>query len=359
MKIAPMLLAAGVAAMSLSGCVAAVVPVAAAGVVGKQQLDQRHGDRPSKHKKRHEDGAGKTAGTATATLVPADSAARAAFEQGPTGTPVPPTMQYLYGSAEAAALQRQTYMALANYLIAKSSDRAVGHPVNSVVLAPGSTLDSPVFEPCGDRPLAVVLDVDETSVLNLGFEGDQVMRGGAYDQARWNRWEQSSQGKVVAVPGVLDARKVADISHIAFVFNSNRTAASADATADMLDKVGLGRPKHLDTLWLDGDTGPKPGKDGRRWAISANYCVVAMVGDQLGDFSDLFNAPGQSLAMRRDAVGARKIETLWGQGWFLLPNPVYGTALKGDYDAVFPTPTRWTDPADAAPLQPAQNGSAQ
>ena len=30
--------------------------------------------------------------------------------------------------------------------------------------------------------------------------------------------------------------------------------------------------------------------DGRRATIAAKYCVVAMGGDQLGDFSDLFNA---------------------------------------------------------------------
>ena len=30
----------------------------------------------------------------------------------------------------------------------------------SVVLSPGSTLANPKFEPCGDRPMAVVLDID-------------------------------------------------------------------------------------------------------------------------------------------------------------------------------------------------------
>ncbi|WP_369412016.1 HAD family acid phosphatase [Hephaestia mangrovi] len=336
------LLAAGAAAPLLSGCIAAAVPVAAAGVVGKHELDRRHAKQEA---------------TEQAQTPPA--LVRGPGVPPPGGlmaTKVPPSVQYLYGSAEAAAQQRQTYLELANFLIAKSSDRAVGHPVKSVVLAPGSTLDQPVFEPCGDKPLAVVLDADETAILNYGFEGDQVLRGGAYDQQRWNRWEQTGQGKVRPVPGVLDALEVARQAGVTVVINSNRLAANADATAATLKQAGLGSFTHLDTLWLSGDAGSGSGKDARRWAISAKYCVVAMVGDQLGDFSDLFNAPALGLKQRREALGTRDFEVMWGQGWFILPNPVYGTALKGDYGAVFPVETRWSDPAETQ--TPTPSGSA-
>src|SRR3546814_16763364 len=40
---------------------------------------------------------------------------------------VPPGMQYLYGSGEAAAASLQTYRALDTYLMARSSDRSIGH----------------------------------------------------------------------------------------------------------------------------------------------------------------------------------------------------------------------------------------
>ncbi|HEU4960316.1 MAG TPA: HAD family acid phosphatase [Sphingomonas sp.] len=336
------LIGAGAAAVMLSGCVAAAaVPVAAAGVFGKRELDKRHrNDAPA---------------------PPAQAAPQPVRGPGvpPPGglmaTPVPPGMQYLYGSAEAAAQQRQTYLELADFLIAKASDRAVGHDVKSVVLAPGATLDRPVFETCGAKPLAVVLDIDETALLNYGFEGDQVLHG-SYDQQRWNDWEKTGRGKVKPVPGVVDALDVARQAGITVVFNSNRLAANADATAATLADAGLGKVSHLDTLWLQGDAGGGSGKDARRWAISAKYCVIAEVGDQLGDFSDLFNAPGLSLEQRRDAIGTRDFEILWGQGWFILPNPVYGTALKGDYGAVFPLGMRWSAPADTP--TPAQPGSS-
>ena len=43
------------------------------------------------------------------------------------------------------------------------------------------------FVPCGRRPLAVVLDIDETALLNLGYEYDDATHPGRpYDQQRWN-----------------------------------------------------------------------------------------------------------------------------------------------------------------------------
>jgi len=111
----------------------------------------------------------------------------------------------------------------------------------------------------------------------------------------------------------------------------------------MLDKLGLGPAKHLDNLWLLGDVAPGSAKDPRRWKVAERYCVIAMAGDQLGDFSDRFNDP-MPVAQRRQLAVHSSAGGLWGKGWFILPNPVYGTALKGGIDDVFPADKRWTDP---------------
>lgn len=342
------------ASLALSGCVAAAIPVAAAGVLGKDQIDKKHRQRD----------ADKPAATAPGTLSQATAAQRAAFEAGPSNpaapeqAAVPPSMQYLYGSGEAAALSVQAYYQMANFIVAKASDHAVGHPVSSVVLAPGATLADPKFVPCGDKPLAVVLDIDETTLLNLGFEGDQASRGDAFDPQRWSDWERTGAAAVAPVPGVADALKAARIAHVAVIFNSDRLAANAEAAAAAIDGAGLGPAVHGDTLWLKGDAGGGKGKDARRWAISAKYCVIAMAGDQLGDFSDLFNDGTMAFAERRTIVASPRLAVLWGEGWFMLPNPVYGTALKGVFDEVFPLDKRWTDPADTAAPAAAATGSS-
>ncbi|TPG12223.1 acid phosphatase [Sphingomonas oligophenolica] len=258
-------------------------------------------------------------------------------------------MQFLYGSGEAAALSYQAFFGLANYIISMASDRAVGHDLRSVVMSPGSTLDAPIFEPCGDKPLAVVLDIDETAVLNLGFEADAAS-GVPYDQARWDAWERTGGGDVTAVPGALDMVKAAKAENVAVVFNSNRSTVNADKTAAMLAGLGFAPVVHGDTLWLQGDAASTgSGKDARRWAIAKKYCVIAMAGDQLGDFTDLFNASAQAFEARRASVGGRYTSVLWGHGWFILPNPVYGSALKGAMGEVFPLDKRWTPPAAGSP----------
>jgi predicted secreted acid phosphatase len=132
-------------------------------------------------------------------------------------------MQYLYGSGEAAALSLQAYQALWNYLKVEIGYRRDKAQVRSVVLAPGSTLDNPRFDTCGKRPMAVVLDVDETALLNLGYERDEAARGGGYDAARWSRWEQSGADKVAAVPGAAEALAAARREGFTVIFNSNRS----------------------------------------------------------------------------------------------------------------------------------------
>ena len=71
-----------------------------------------------------------------------------------------------------------------------------------------------------------------------------------------------------------------------------------------------------------------------------------MVGDQLGDFTDLFNAADTPVAVRRNSVGGTLLAPLWGAGWFMLPNPVYGAGLKGGLDEIFPPDARWADPQE-------------
>lgn len=334
-----------------SGCVAAAVPVLAAGAIGKKQFfGKKDEDLPS--------ATPAAAAAAGAQAAPAGIPATDAIPStAPTAPPapqpgtVPPGMQYLYGSGEASAVSIQAYLSLTDFLVARGGDFAVGHPISSVVLAPDATLDAPKFLKCGPRQRpAVVLDIDETALLNLGYEADDSQRSGAYDQKRWDRWEASGVTAVDAVPGVLDALRAARASGIEVVFNSNRASANAAATIDALTLAGLGPVVHFQNLWLKGDdaTGGS-GKDARRWAISAKYCVIAMVGDQLGDFTDLFNLPGTTPAQRRAQTNSPKLRMLWGHGWFVLPNPVYGTALKGDIDDVFPKNRRWTDPG-AQPL---------
>lgn len=278
---------------------------------------------------------------ATTVFIPADPA------------PPPPQlhgMQYLYGSAEAAALTEQTWRALTNYvaLAMRQKDR------KGVVLAAGSTLAAPVFMPCADKPPAAVFDVDETVILNLGAEYDELKaQRPAFDDDVWKRWEQTGYDKVVPTPGAKAALDRLRAMGVTVVFNTNRNAFDAPQTERALNDAGLGPAIHGRTLYLQGDDANGAMKDGRRRTIAAGYCVLAMAGDQLVDFSDHFDYDRDilSIAQRRAAVDAAGIGDLWGNGWFVMPNPVYGTALQGGADDIFPKDKQWRDPATAAPKE--------
>lgn len=281
-------------------------------------------------------------------LLAAVALAGCANAQAPTPAPtpapaprVPPAMQWLYGSGEGGASSLQAYHAFLAYVIAQAEAR----PRDSIVLAEGATLDDPAMVPCGDKPLAVVLDVDETALQNLGFEYDDAMhQGRAYDQERWNRWERTGADAVLAMPGAAAALQSMRNNGVTVIFNSNRLAANAAQTEAALDHAGLGPAVHGETLYLQNDVAPGSGKDPRRAAIAAHYCVIAMAGDQLGDFSDLFNARTLSVPDRRRYATSPPFSALWGQGWFVLSNPVYGSGLRGNADEVFPADKRWPGP---------------
>ncbi|MEH3036873.1 MAG: acid phosphatase [Sphingomonas adhaesiva] len=277
----------------------------------------------------------------------------------PTDT-VPPAMAYLYGSAEAAALSEQAYNALTGYVRAtldKARDargrlphqRAEGTSPRwprSAVLAPGATAATAETLRCGVLPPAVVLDMDETAVLNLGYEYNDARTGAVYDGKRWERWETGGADRVVAVPGAVAAFRALRAMGVTVVINTNRSAAHAADTARALADAGLGEFRHGETLFLKGDVDGRSGKDGRRQAIAARYCVLALVGDQLGDFADLFNPPGPAPARgRRMLPSVAALRDRWGAGWFVLPNPVYGTGLGAGWDDTFPEGKRWSDDA--------------
>jgi 5'-nucleotidase (lipoprotein e(P4) family) len=264
--------------------------------------------------------------------------------------PQPPAgMQWLYGSGEGGAASVQAYRAFRDYVLAVAR-----HPPRySVVMWLNATLAAPSFYNCaGNRRLAVVLDVDETALLNLGFEYDDASHPGRpYDQQRWNRWEQTGATRVAPVPGAVEALAAIRRAGVTVIFNSNRLAENAAQTEAALNGAGLGPAWHgptlsrRRTLYLKGDVDVEPTsrKDERRAVIASYYCVIAMAGDQLGDFTDLFNADGLGIAARR-AAATGPIARMWGRGWFILPNPVYGTGLRGNFDDVFPADRRWPDP---------------
>ena len=275
----------------------------------------------------------------TATMPPPEPAQAApppAAVSAPEARPLPAD-QWLFGSAEAQIMMAQSWKRIAAFAEASAAAR----PEYSVILAPGATAGAPEFLACGEKPLAAVFDVDETLIWNLGSAGAFRRMGIGFDPAIWSEWERTGAGKAIAIPGALEGVARIRKAGVEIILNTNREAANVAGNIETISKAGFGDYVHGETLFLKGDTPGGSAKDGRRYAISENYCVIALVGDQLGDIADIFNDKSLSPAARRDLAAAPAFEGLWDDGWFILPNPTYGPFEGSSMEDIFPPETHW------------------
>jgi 5'-nucleotidase (lipoprotein e(P4) family) len=236
---------------------------------------------------------------------------------------------------------------LEGYVRVAARDLLRGAPVQGAVLAPGAGPDDPRWLSCAGKRPAIVLDIDETSILNTGANYDSARRGDPpFDPKRWTEWERTGSALVDPVPGAVEAVRAVREVGVTAIFLSNRDNQFAAQTAAALKAAGFGDVVHGETLFLAGDVAPGSGKDPRRTAVAERWCVLAMVGDQLGDFSDRFNARTLTPLQRRALATNPALDVKWGSGWFLLPNPAYGPGVAGNLDDLFPAEKRWPGPSE-------------
>ena len=183
-------------------------------------------------------------------------------------------------------------------------------------------------------PTAVVLDLDETVLDNTVYQARLIRDHVTFNNPSWGEWVMAAQAE--ALPGarefIASARR---LGHAVFYITNRDCKVPAPTatdpcpakTATMRNLVALGidpapDPDHMLVRnerpeWNTGS------KTLRRAAIAANYRIVALVGDDLGDFVD----------PRTFAGDRARLEPRFGQSWFILPNPIYGSWL-GSADTV-------------------------
>lgn len=168
------------------------------------------------------------------------------------------------------------------------------------------------------------------------------MRGLGFDEQSWDRWEQTGEAAVRAILGAVTAIEAMRSANVTVIFNTNRRTENAKASARTLEQAGFGRVEHRRTLWFMGDTDDGSRKDGGRTRIAESCCVIAMAGDQLGDFSDLFHLPAPQ---RRTAAQLPADNILMGQ-WLVRPlQPGLLITPSGTRDQKFAPDVRWRDMA--------------
>jgi 5'-nucleotidase (lipoprotein e(P4) family) len=174
-------------------------------------------------------------------------------------------------------------------------------------------------------PTAVVLDLDETVLDNTVYQARLLRDRAIYNTATWGEWVRA--GEAGALPGARDFIAAARrLGHTVF-YITNRDCSTPKPTADDPCPAKTATLRNLVALGIDPEADPdrlllraeKPewvsGKTSRRKFVAANYRIVALVGDDLGDFVD----------PQVYAADRARLEPHFGMDWFLLPNPIYGS----------------------------------
>lgn len=218
---------------------------------------------------------------------------------------------WMQRSAEYQAVAEQTYRAAADRL-----DAALKEP-NWDALVPEERGNAAT----GLKP-AVVMDVDETVLDNSPYQARLIRNGKEYDELSWDQWV--SEKKAKPIPGVVDFAKAATAKGITVLYVSNRAVHLTDATLANLRSAGLPVADNsvllgLGTVVKDCEQNGSE-KNCRRKLVGQQYRVLMQFGDQLGDFVQVVaNTPdgrAQLLQQYHDWFGER---------WWMLPNPSYGS----------------------------------
>lgn len=268
---------------------------------------------------------------------------------------VSPALQattWSFGAGETAALSHQAFGQMLRYVRDELPKLRRRTPYSSAILSDDASA-ARRCTPATQRRPAVIFDVDETILLNIGHQYDQTRLARAYDPAVWSKWEREGVDLVEATPGSVAALQRLRTTGVAVLFVSNRSAENAAFTVRAIDRAGLGPAVHRDTLWLQGDLDPGTRKNTRRLLLAKSYCVIALVGDQMGDFTDAIDYPPGAAARRPLVERRAAADTLWaarwGRGWFVLPNPMYGSwnTPTATLDGVVPPNYRWSSTGEA------------
>ncbi len=220
--------------------------------------------------------------------------------------PVRPTYEnlnavlWIQTSVEYQASAAQTYHSAELALL-----RGLNNPHWSAALEQNANFET--------LPPAVILDLDETVLDNSVFRARLVASGQQFTPAAWAKWVNEQSAGLI--PGAMHFLQFAQANGVATLYITNRTCdptKADDPTVKLLRGLHVLAEPVADPLF----------KTPRRAGCAAKYRILLMFGDQLADFLQI---PPESANLDGRQKLYEAHEGLWGERWFQLANPTYGS----------------------------------
>lgn len=236
--------------------------------------------------------------------------------------------------AQEALKQKQQYQAETEtmgllWMRTSAEYRALAYQGYNVAM---NAVKMAVTDPSHQRkPLAIVLDADETVVDNTKLMGESIANGNGRFDAPW--WRQAvHQGKSQAMPGAVEFLNEVHKQGVEIFYVSNRYApVNLDVTIQNFKELGFPSVDKDHVLLFEKDSDKQPRFD----MIAKKYYVVVYMGDNAGDFP--IGTKGKTLAERNAIIDNHKED--FGTTFVVFPNPAYGSwvsALAKGYQNLSP-----------------------
>ncbi|MEH6714588.1 hypothetical protein [Parasphingorhabdus flavimaris] len=296
-RIGPIFLTLSVSTL-LSGCVAALLPLAAVGGLAKNQIDRTKAKRElvasgaidlARKSGSVTVGPGRSAGEPSPVAGKIFSGKGGAYEMAEVDLDGD-AANYISRFFQPVGPDGSPYAAFAAYALTQSAKLEAGEGVESVVLVPRVDIFKPQTIGCAGKPLAVAIDLDDMTGRD---------------------WTESET--LYRQNGLIEVLTSLRAAEISVIWLSDQPASASATISAILGDAGFSQPESDDFLFLD--RGGEDRKQVRRWDAARNYCIVAMAGDDRADFDELYD-------YLRDPDGAITLENMFDNGWFLTPPPL-------------------------------------
>lgn len=237
-----------------------------------------------------------------------------------TGSGADRAVLWVRDAAEFDALAMQAY-------------RAAGDDLPRLI-ADKSWTAMPGQKNYGQLPPAVILDVDETLVSNVGFQEILVRPFENSDLDNWN-----AKHEAIVIPGAAEFARAAREQGVELFFVTNRpceirtgvAGSCPQETVTVQDLNEAGIPADADHVMLANERSDwDREKLIRRNLIAQNYRIIMVIGDDLSDFIPCAREDVYEPCDEGATIASRQSQTelysgYWGAGWYVLPNPMHGS----------------------------------
>ncbi|PKP01370.1 MAG: 5'-nucleotidase, lipoprotein e(P4) family [Bacteroidetes bacterium HGW-Bacteroidetes-9] len=174
-------------------------------------------------------------------------------------------------------------------------------------------LDKDLTDKSVDKHRIIVLDVDETVLDNSPFQAKCILESTTYP-VNWDEWCKLAKAK--ALPGAIEFLKYAKSNGLDIYYVTNRKIHLKEFTVKNLNDLGFPDADNEHVIMRTTVDSKEP----RRQELMEKYHISLFFGDNLNDFSDVFEKKDSD----NRAAEVDMVKAMFGQRFIVLPNAMYG-----------------------------------